>query len=244
MRDESLNNPDGKTGNQETWDAGRRDAMKRLLAGSATAAAAVACSDSEKAAKTVEQTAESLVQESGVPAGPRGTPTDPDLIHPVIPWKKILSGEELEKAGAIMDVILPATENSPSMTESGGMDFVNHWVSAPFEQQRKDLEILRGALRWFDDESTRRFGKPFGDLGGDQKCRICDDVCDASKAKPEWKAGAHFFDRMRWLAMTGYYLTDAGRKDVGFVGNTAFPKFEGPPMTVLEKLGIVDEQIG
>ena len=36
----------------------------------------------------------------------------------------------------------------------------------------------------------------------------------------------------------GYYTTDTGTKDVGYVGNVALSTFDGPPTEVLEKLGI------
>lgn len=225
-------------------DSGRRDAMKRLMAGSSAALAVVSCSDSKEAADTIEQGAEGLVEEGGVMSGPRGTPADPDLINPVISWKNVMTQGELKKAGAIMDVILPTTEDSPGLTDSGGMKFINHWVSAPYEDQQYDLKQMRAALKWFDEEARQRFQKDFAALADGQKIEICDDVCFARKAKDEFKKGAGYFDKMRWLAMTGYYLTDAGRKDVGFIGNTATQKFDGPPMSVMEKLGIVDEQIG
>ncbi len=227
-----------------SMDAGRRDALKCLLAGSTAAVAAVSCSDPKEVANKVEKAAEGLIEEGGVMAGPRGTPTDPDLINPVIPWENVLTESELKKAGAIMDVILPTTDDSPGLTDSGGMHFINHWVSAPYEKQQNDLKQLRAALLWFDEEAQRRFQKDFAALDEGQKVAICDDVCYAPKAKPEFKKGAAYFDKMRWLAMTGYYLTDAGRKAAGFVGNTALQKFDGPPMSVLKKLGIEDEQVG
>jgi gluconate 2-dehydrogenase gamma chain len=37
---------------------------------------------------------------------------------------------------------------------------------------------------------------------------------------------------------TGFYTTDAGMRDVGYVGNVALPKWELPPIEVRRKLGL------
>ena len=38
--------------------------------------------------------------------------------------------------------------------------------------------------------------------------------------------------------MGGYYTTDIGAKDLGYVGNYAMQTFDGPPPEVLKQLGI------
>ena len=55
---------------------------------------------------------------------------------------------------------------------------------------------------------------------------------------PEFEHGARFFAKFRNLTMGGYYTTDIGAKDIGYVGNVALQTFDGPPPEVLKKLGI------
>ena len=38
--------------------------------------------------------------------------------------------------------------------------------------------------------------------------------------------------------MGGYYTTDFGTKEVGYVGNVALATFDGPPKEVLDFLGV------
>ena len=55
---------------------------------------------------------------------------------------------------------------------------------------------------------------------------------------PEVPQAAKFFDRVRNLTAEGFYTTDEGMKDIGYVGNVALPKFDGPPPEVLKHLGL------
>ncbi|MBT5169846.1 MAG: gluconate 2-dehydrogenase subunit 3 family protein, partial [Opitutales bacterium] len=40
------------------------------------------------------------------------------------------------------------------------------------------------------------------------------------------------------LTMGGYYTTDHGTREVGYVGNVALASFDGPPPEVLKHLGL------
>jgi len=43
---------------------------------------------------------------------------------------------------------------------------------------------------------------------------------------------------MRNLTASGFYTTPVGWKDIGYVGNMALNKFDGPPPEVLKYLGL------
>ena len=60
----------------------------------------------------------------------------------------------------------------------------------------------------------------------------------APDAKPEFRTAARFFARFRDLCASGYYTTPAGMKDIGYVGNVALERFDGPPPEVRRKLGL------
>lgn len=171
-------------------------------------------------------------------AGPRGTPTDPDLLHPKKDWPRKLSAHELATLAVLCDTIIPADTRSPAASTVGVPAYINEYVSAPYDGQMRDLVRVRGGLAWLNTESGERFGKPFDRLSGAERRQICDDICYLPKAKPEFQAAARFFDLVRDLTATGFYSTDAGMKDLGYIGNVALPKFEPPPAEVLKKLGM------
>ena len=177
----------------------------------------------------------------------RGDAWDPDLIDPVIPWDLELEDDELASLAVLCDLILPADERSPSASSLGAHDFINEWVSAPYEGNGDDLVLVRGGLRWLDRESTRRFGDPsrpgsgprFRDLPIDRRTAICDDICYAETAPPGFEFAARFFDRVRFLASTAFWTTPEGMDDLQYVGNVPIPTWDPPPDEVLRHIGLL-----
>src|SRR5690606_21123730 len=100
-------------------------------------------------------------QEPATVAGPRGTPTDPDLIRPVVWWQKVMTEDKLLTTAALCDVIIPADDHSPAASAVGAPDYINEHVSAPYDAQRRELVTFRGGLVWLDTESQKRFGRRF-----------------------------------------------------------------------------------
>jgi hypothetical protein len=206
----------------------RRDAL-RMLAASATLpilSGSAGCASPESA-------------DPPVPAsGPRGTPTDPDLLRPIVSWPKQLTQSELVSLAALCDTIIPADDVSPSASAVGVPGYIDEWASAPYDWARDGLAQLRSGLAWLDGESARRFGSPFAALAGDQRNAIAEDICYLPRAKPEHQEVARFFDMVRDLTATGFYTTVEGMRDIGYVGNTPLDRFDGPPPEVLRRLGL------
>jgi hypothetical protein len=224
---------------------GRRAALKVLgtvAAGVPVAGAMLGAADAEAQARPgaagTTQPPAAAARTPPPPAGPRGTPSDPDLLRPRKDWPRKLSAGELTTLTALVDVIIPADERSPSASAVGVPAWINEYVSYPAEAQQRDLVRVRGGLAWLDAESRRRFGALFARLTGPQQAAICDDICFLPEAKPEFRAAARFFDLVRDLSAVGFYTTDAGMKDLGYVGNVALPRFDGPPPEVLRHLGL------
>ena len=170
--------------------------------------------------------------------GPRGTITDPDLLHAKANWPRVLTAAELVTLSALCDMIIPADEKSPSASAVGVPAYINEYVSAPYEWAERALVRVRGGLTWIDVESGKRFSKRFAALTNAERTQICDDICYAPKAKPGFQAGARFFDEIRDLTSSGFYTSDAGMKDLQYIGNVALARFDGPPAEVLRKLGL------
>lgn len=177
-------------------------------------------------------------QPASLLSGPRGTASDPDLLRPKKDWPRKLNATELATLAALCDMIIPADAKSPSASTVGAPAYINEHVSAPYDGNARDLVRVRGGVSWLNLESQKRFGKGFTRLTNGQKTAICDDICYVPKAKPEHLAGARFFSLVRNLTATAFYTTDEGMKDIGYVGNTALPKWDPPPPAVLKHLGL------
>ncbi|MDX1647539.1 MAG: gluconate 2-dehydrogenase subunit 3 family protein [Longimicrobiales bacterium] len=174
-----------------------------------------------------------------------GTAWDPDLVAPSVPWERKLSEGELAALAVLCDVILPADERSPSASALGAHDFIDEWVSAPYESNGRDLILIRGGLIWLDREAERRFGSPgpdgslrFGDLLAAQRRAICDDICYEPEAIEGYETAARFFDRVRALTSTAFWTTTEGMTDLEYVGNVPLQRWDPPPPEVLRHIGL------
>ena len=226
----------------------RRQAIVRM-ATAASAAAAVGASGAAQAQPAAAAPASKAAPATTVPvpAGDAGEspvkgsldPRDPDLVNPILLWKKILTPDELGTTAALCDVIVPGDERSPAPSTVGVPDFVDEWVSAPYPRQKEDCLVVRGGLAWLNTEANRRFGQRFAQLTLVQKTAICDDIAWEKTARRRFKAGARFFDRMRELTVMGFFTTIEGMKDLGYVGNMPAAEWKGPPQEVLRRLKLV-----
>ncbi|WP_309670886.1 gluconate 2-dehydrogenase subunit 3 family protein [Gemmatimonas sp.] len=168
--------------------------------------------------------------------GPRGTPSDPVLQVAKADWPMRLQLRELATLTALCDMIIPADGKSPAASTVGAPAYINEWASRPGGDA--SLVRVRGGLAWLDRESNTRFGKRFHLATNAQRTAICDDICYLPKAKPEHQFAAQFFDTIRDQTATAFYTTPQGWKDLGYIGNVAIPKFEGPNAEIRRKIGL------
>ncbi len=179
----------------------------------------------------------------GTAAAPatKGYGTDPALNRAYQPgqfWPLTLPPFMRQATAALCDVIIPQDGPSPAASAVGVVDFIDEWISAPYEAQRADRKTVLEGLGWLETESKKRFGRFFVDLAPAQKAAICDDICCLPRATPEFAQAAKFFATFRDLTAGGFYTTPAGSKDLGYVGNVALERFDGPPPGVLRKVGL------
>ena len=169
-----------------------------------------------------------------------GTAWDPDLLNPVVPWERVLTSEELATLAVLCDLIIPADSRSPSASQLGAQDFIDEWVSAPYDRNEGDRVTVRGGLLWLDREAAVRFGEGnrFRDLDEAQRRAICDDICYTPEAPADLAAGARFFDRVRDLTAAAFYTTREGMQDIEYVGNVPLARWDPPPPEVLRHLGL------
>lgn len=171
----------------------------------------------------------------------RGYGSDPDLLKTYKPgdlWPLTFTDAQRATAAALCDTIIPADDKGPAASTVKVQDFIDEWISAPYPGYSDDKRIVLDGLAWLEAESQKRFQNSYVNLIARQRNAICDDICYAPNAKPEFRTAAQFFRRFRDLASGGYYSTPEGMKDIGYVGNVALEKYEGPPPEVLKKLGL------
>ncbi|HVU27920.1 MAG TPA: gluconate 2-dehydrogenase subunit 3 family protein [Verrucomicrobiae bacterium] len=172
----------------------------------------------------------------------QGYGSDPDLLKTYEPgdlWPLTFTETQRRIAAALCNTIIPADEKSPAANEVGVTNFIDEWISAPYPRQQKDRNIILKGLTWLNDESLKRFKKDFADLSEVQQGGICEDICCETKAKPEFKEAANFFNRFRNLTVGGFYTTSQGWKDLQYIGNVALSQFDGPPREVLVHLKLI-----
>ena len=218
----------------------RREALKVMTAAAATAALADGLVPSAVDAQHAAPAGPKPRTGAAAPpvSGPRGTLTDPVLLNAKANWPRLLTTAELATVAALCDMIIPADDKSPSASAVAVPAYINEYVSAPYDWAERALVRVRGGLTWLDVESEKRFSARFVALSVSQKTQICDDICFLANAKPEFTAAARFFDQIRDLTASGFYTSDAGMKDLQYIGNVPLASFGPPPPEVLKKLGL------
>lgn len=205
----------------------RRTAIKWMVA----AAASMAALDRNLLA----------ADEAGAGAKAVGYGTDPDLLKTYKPgdlWPLTFNDAQRAQAAALCDVIIPADSRGPGASSLKVHEFIDEWISAPYEGHPADKKTVLEGLAWLDEEARKRFGDEFVNLIASQKNAIGDDICHEPKAGSEFKKAARFFQKFRDLAAGGYYTTPEGMKDIGYIGNVPLATFDGPPPEVLRRLGL------
>ena len=184
--------------------------------------------------------AEGATPAAAFPSG-TGYGLDPDLNKAYQAgdyWPLTLTAAQRKTVAALCDLIIPADDFSPSASAVGVPDFIDEWISAPYPAQKADAKTVLDGLAWLDAEVQRRGGKDFAGLEERDKSRIADDICHLPDAKPNFEPVARFFKKFRDLTAGGFYTLPEGMRDIGYVGNVPSPTFEGPPASLIRKLGL------
>ena len=100
---------------------------------------------------------------------------------------------------------------------------------------------MRGGLRWLDIQCNKQYGKSFADLDAAGRIAMVDQIAFPEQAKPGMEQGVAFFNLMRDLTSTGFYTSEIGIKDLGYVGNTP-NQWDGVPEDVLQQYGLKYDQ--
>jgi hypothetical protein len=194
----------------------RRSVLKILSA--APVAASFALTDAEaQQAHTHAQAALQTAQKTGAAYAP-----------------KFFTASEYQTVRVLSDLIIPKDERSGGAIDAGVPEFMDFTM---IDQPARQV-AMRGGLAWLDVESQRRFDKPFAGASDSQRRAILDDISTYGELKPGLTHGQAFFRNFRDLTASGFWTTKMGMTDLGYMGNTVVPKWEGCPPEQLKKLGL------
>jgi gluconate 2-dehydrogenase gamma chain len=141
---------------------------------------------------------------------------------------------ELRTVTVLSDLILPADEVSGSASQAGVPAFIEFMM----KDQPQHQTPMRGGLMWLDNQAQKRFGKLFVEGTTAQQTDIIDDIAyPEAKLKPGMAPGVAFFTLLRNFVMTGFYTSEMGYKDIGYLGNRA-NQWEGVPDDVRAQYGV------
>jgi gluconate 2-dehydrogenase gamma chain len=138
------------------------------------------------------------------------------------------------------DIIIPRDDVSGSASDAKVPAFMEFIVKDMPEHQIP----LRGGLRWLDVQCLNLYGKAFKDCDHTQQMEMVDEIAWPKKAKPNMQQGVAFFSLMRNLTATGFYTSEIGVKDVGYIGNVP-NQWNGVPEEVLKqyKLAYTEKEL-
>ena len=146
---------------------------------------------------------------------------------------KFFTPDELTTITVLADIIIPKDEVSGSASDAKVADFIEFIVNDEPDYQTR----MRGGLRWLDMQCLERYQKAFKDCSSQQQIEMVDQIAYPEKAKPEMAAGVSFFNLMRDLTATGFYSTEIGWNDMGYVGNKP-NQWNGVPEDVLKQYNL------
>jgi len=140
---------------------------------------------------------------------------------------------EMKTITILADIIIPKDDISGSASDAKVPDFIEFIVKDKPENQVP----MRGGLKWLDMQCLDRYKNAFAECNHQQQMEMVDEIAWPKKAKPEMKAGVKFFNLMRDLTATGFYTSEIGVKDVGYIGNTP-NQWNGVPDDVLKQYNL------
>jgi hypothetical protein len=147
--------------------------------------------------------------------------------------EKFFDDHEMKTISILADIIIPKDETSGSATDAGVPAFIAFIVKDMPRYQTP----LRGGLKWLDIQCMKRYTVDFASCTAAQQLEMVDEIAFPEKAKPEFQQGVAFFNTLRDLTASGFFSSEIGIKDLGYVGNRP-NQWDGVPQDVLDKYNL------
>ena len=150
---------------------------------------------------------------------------------------KVYSPHEWALVTMLVNYIIPKDAKSGSATDAGVPEFMDTMLSLEPNMGPAN----RGGLAWLDHQCHLRFDqKDFVDCTDAQRRQLLDDIAfpRAAQGKPELTIGVLWFNSFRDFTATGFFTSEIGVEDVGYMGNTAVMEWTGCPTEAYTRLGV------
>lgn len=147
---------------------------------------------------------------------------------------KVYNAHEWATVTLLVDLIIPKDATSGAATDAAVPEFMDTMLD--LEPTMKTAN--RGGLAWLDHESHQRFSKTFVDATDAERHTILDDIAFPRRARPELALGAAWFNSFRDFTASGFFTSEMGVNDLGYMGNTAVAEWTGCPTVNYTRLGV------
>jgi gluconate 2-dehydrogenase gamma chain len=152
--------------------------------------------------------------------------------------RKLLSetffdAHEMKTIRLLADIIIPKDETSGAASDAKVPEFIEFIVKDMPQHQLP----MRGGIKWLDLQCMKRFNTDFAACSSSQQIEMVDEIAYPEKAKPELVQGVAFFNLMRDLTACGFFTSEIGIKDLGYMGNRP-NQWDGVPQEVLDQYGV------
>ena len=140
---------------------------------------------------------------------------------------KFFSEHQYKTLQALCEAIIPADGKVGGAIEAGAPEFIDLLTSENADYQLR----LGGGMMWLDATCTTRYGNTYLECNVEQKKQILDLIAyrKNGRADPSLNQGLGFFSFLRNLTADGYFTSEIGIKDLGYVGNSYLRDFPGCP---------------
>jgi gluconate 2-dehydrogenase gamma chain len=192
----------------------RRDAVKLGAVAAVAAVMPITPAEAENAAIYVEAALQGAAQ---------GQAYKPKWFKP----------DEWATIHVMVNLIIPKDARSGSATDAGVPQYMDFFCT-----EYPSYAWVRDALRWFDGFAYNTHRKSFVKCTDAERRALFDQVAWPARAKAEVRDGVAHFNRLRDFTASGFFSSQMGVKDLGYVGNVARPTWNGCPTAALKHLGV------
>ena len=197
----------------------RRNSIKALVLGTVSASVVIAACKNSKTT-VAEVNMDDRMQE------------EKDYLAKVNAEATFFDAHEMDTITLLGNIIMPKDAVSGSASEAKVPEFIEFIVKDMKEHQVP----MRGGLKWLDLHTYKLHQKAFTECTKEQQIAIVDEIAYPKRAKPEVAQGVSFFNKMRDLVTTGFFTSEIGVKDLGYMGNVP-NQWQGVPDDVLKHHG-------
>ena len=150
---------------------------------------------------------------------------------------RFFTDSELAMLTILVDIVIPKDDVSPSASEAKVPDFIEFMM----KDKPANQTPFRGGLMWVNHRAMELFNKSFTEISSTDRIQIIEEIAWPDKASQDAESAVKFFNLLRNLTVTGFYTSESGFKDLGYVGNTP-NVWDGVSKEVMDRYGLALEE--